>query len=466
MAQLLDLFTTAISYLVTIYVWKFLYSHWSTVVPAPTNIQTDTYYLIFLLSVSSVILFQWQNAYSYQRYTSLTTTIAIVSKVDLLLLVLGIGLFFIFGYKTFPRTFFLISVPTFFIVFTIQKSLLFAVAYWIREKGKDRKRIILVGTGSRAENFIKVVHKNFGWGLDIVGLVTGDIEKVGTVIHGIKVIGTFGDIEKILHEINPEEVIITVSTKRFTQLRDVLETCEREGVQVRLNSDFFGHIVKHVRVDNVFGLNIISFNMTRHTELELIAKRAIDIIGSLIAILLFSPFMFIAAIGVWLSAGRPILYSWHVFGKNKKPLTSWKFRTMVLNADELKECLNSKNEMNGPVFKIKDDPRVFSFGRWLRKWSIDETPQLFSVIKGDMSLVGPRPAGLDELPNYESWQRRRLSVKPGLTCIWQVRGRNGISNFNEWVNLDLEYIDNWSLWLDIKLLCQTIPAVITKKGAS
>jgi lipopolysaccharide/colanic/teichoic acid biosynthesis glycosyltransferase len=198
----------------------------------------------------------------------------------------------------------------------------------------------------------------------------------------------------------------------------------------------------------------------------LLIKRIMDIAGALMTILIFSPFMLIAILGILITDGLPIFYEWNVFGLNKKPFRSWKFRTMVRNADELKESLMHKNEMEGPVFKITNDPRTFLFGRWLRKWSIDETPQFFSVILGDMSLVGPRPAGIAELQKYESWQRRKLSIKPGITCLWQANGRNGINNFDDWVRLDLEYIDTWSIWLDIKILFKTIPAVLTRKGAS
>ena len=161
----------------------------------------------------------------------------------------------------------------------------------------------------------------------------------------------------------------------------------------------------------------------------------------------------------------PLLYQWNVVGLNKKPFKSWKFRTMVLNADQMKTELMDRNEMAGPVFKIKNDPRVTKIGKVMRRFSLDELPQLWSVFKGDMSLVGPRPAGPHELARYDSWHRRKLSVKPGLTCLWQVQGRNRIRNFDEWVRLDLEYIENWSLGLDLKILLKTIPAVLRGTGS-
>jgi exopolysaccharide biosynthesis polyprenyl glycosylphosphotransferase len=332
--------------------------------------------------------------------------------------------------------------------------------------GRNRKKALIVGTGTRAKTLIDIVKNNFGWGLDIIGMLTGDENKVGLNFYGSKVIDHFDNIERVLKEINPEEVIFTISTKRFDQFRKVFEICEREGVQIRLNSDFFGYLTKDVRLDNVYGLNIISFSVFQQNEFELLIKRLIDIVGSLIAIFLFSPLMIIAAFGIMVSDSRPILYKWNVIGLNKKPFTSWKFRTMVKDADKIKEKLVDKNEMSGPVFKIANDPRIIPFGRWLRKFSIDETPQLFSVLKGDMSLVGPRPAFPHELVNYESWHRRKLSVKPGLTCLWQTYGRNNIKNFDEWIKMDLKYIDNWSLLLDIKILLKTIPSVIFGKGAS
>jgi exopolysaccharide biosynthesis polyprenyl glycosylphosphotransferase len=388
----------------------------------------------------------------------------IVLKVTFIGFLVTIVTFFLLDDKEVSRTILIVYLIVSIILFTIEKTFLFYIAPYVRRKGINRKNVILIGTGTRASNFIDTVRNNFDWGLDIVGLLTGDYDNIGKEVMGIKILDHYNNIQHILKTVNPEEIIITISTKRFNQIRDVLEICEREGVTVRLNSDFFGHITKHVTVDNVFGLNIITFNMVKQSELEFFIKRVMDIIGSLIALLIFSPVMLIASLGIIISDGFPIFYSFIGYGYNKKPIKIIKFRTMVKNSEEIRKSLLPMNEMKGPVFKIKDDPRILPFGKWLRRFSIDETPQLISVLKGEMSLVGPRQAMKEELDKYESWQRRRLSVKSGLTCLWQVNGRNKISNFNEWTKLDLQYIDNWSIWLDIKILLKTILIVLLGKG--
>lgn len=466
-ARIVDFIVAFVSYGISYALWCVLSSRYPAVFPLTFEI--GWHYLIIgaVFGVVFVLLFDAHKAYSYQRFTSLSWEYSTVTRVTVFALLVNIVIAFLLGYDNqLRRTFFLLSLFVTLLAFISEKTLLFFVADIFRKKGRNRKRVLLLGTGTRAKKFVEAVSDNFSWGLDIVGLLTGDKEKVGQKFYGIPVLDTFCNIEQILRDVNPEEVIVTISTRRFDQIRTVFEACEREGVQLRLNSDFFGEITKNVRVDKVYGLSIISFDMVRISQLELFFKRLIDIAGSLTALVLFSPFMLIAAIGILLTDGRPIFYNWNVIGLNKKPVKSWKFRTMVRNADELKSSLENRNEMDGPVFKIKDDPRITRFGRWLRKFSIDETPQLFSVLKGDLSLVGPRPAGPHELVRYESWHRRKLSIKPGLTCLWQVNGRNHVNEFDEWVKMDLEYIDNWSIWLDIKILLKTIPAVISGKGAS
>jgi lipopolysaccharide/colanic/teichoic acid biosynthesis glycosyltransferase len=193
-------------------------------------------------------------------------------------------------------------------------------------------------------------------------------------------------------------------------------------------------------------------------------KRIIDIILGIILFLFFIPIYSIIGILIKTTSIGPVFYNWNVIGKNGVSFKSWKFRTMVPKADEFKINLSDKNEMIGPVFKIENDPRITKVGKYLRKYSLDESIQFVSVLKGDMSLVGPRPAGPIELENYKDWQKRRLSVIPGLTGPWQVSGRNKVNHFDDWVKLDLEYIDNWSLWLDFKILLKTIPAAFRGTG--
>jgi exopolysaccharide biosynthesis polyprenyl glycosylphosphotransferase len=190
----------------------------------------------------------------------------------------------------------------------------------------------------------------------------------------------------------------------------------------------------------------------------------IDILVSGIGLIILSPIFLVIAILIKITSEGPVFYEWNVMGFNKKPFRSWKFRTMVQEADAQKEALMAINEMKGPVFKIKNDPRITRVGRFLRKYSLDELPQLWSVFKGDMSLVGPRPAFPNELARYESWHRRKLSIKPGITCLWQISGRNNINDFDEWARMDLEYIDNWSLWLDLKILIKTVDVVFAGTG--
>lgn len=203
----------------------------------------------------------------------------------------------------------------------------------------------------------------------------------------------------------------------------------------------------------------------RRPRLQLFLKRVIDIAGAAILLTVLSPVLLIIAVAVRLTSDGPILYPWRVLGENGRPFVGYKFRTMVRDADELKGALMHLNERTGPVFKITNDPRVTRIGRWLRKHSLDELPQLWSVLVGDMSLVGPRPPGPHEYVDFELWQMRKMSVKPGMTCIWQVEGRATVSNFADWARLDLHYIDNWSLWKDVAILFKTAGVVVRGTGS-
>ena len=194
-------------------------------------------------------------------------------------------------------------------------------------------------------------------------------------------------------------------------------------------------------------------------------KRLLDIVLAGAALLLLLPLFVAVAAIIKLTSRGPIFYEWRVLGRHAQPFIGYKFRTMVVDADVLKAQFLEQNEMRGPVFKLRNDPRVTPFGRWLRRYSVDELPQLWSVLKGDMSLVGPRPPSAEEFVQFEPWQWHKLAVTPGITCLWQVNGRSEINDFAQWVALDLDYIRRWNLWLDLQILLRTIPAVLSARGA-
>jgi exopolysaccharide biosynthesis polyprenyl glycosylphosphotransferase len=231
-------------------------------------------------------------------------------------------------------------------------------------------------------------------------------------------------------------------------------------------SDNLLEIFQFVQLSYGFaGTHLVAIRGVVQHPAYLLTKRMFDIVVSAIALLLLSPVFFAIAIMVKLTSRGPIFYHWKVLGKNRKPFVGYKFRTMCVDADRLKEGLMKFNEMTGPVFKMRSDPRITKIGCWLRKFSLDEIPQLYSVLMGDMSLVGPRPSFKSESDCFEFWQHRKLSVKPGITCLWQISGRNKIADFSDWAKLDLQYIENASFLLDLKILLMTIPAVLFAKGA-
>jgi len=197
---------------------------------------------------------------------------------------------------------------------------------------------------------------------------------------------------------------------------------------------------------------------------QLACKRALDILLSGFLLVLVAPVILVLGIAVKLTSPGPIFYRWKVVGRNGRPFLGYKIRSMVVNADELKPHLESRNEMTGPVFKIAGDPRITAIGTWMRRYSLDELPQLYNVLKGDMALVGPRPPLRTEYERFTEYQKQKLAVNPGITCLWQISGRNKVSDFDEWVRLDLEYIRRWSLWLDFRILLGTVAAVLSGSG--
>jgi exopolysaccharide biosynthesis polyprenyl glycosylphosphotransferase len=273
---------------------------------------------------------------------------------------------------------------------------------------------------------------------------------------------------ELVHEHSVSGVLVSARQTQLDRVESVIQLCEIEGVEAWLVADFFTTQIARASFDEMLGQPLLIFRSTPETSWQMLAKNLLDISGALV-LLIFSiviPVLPLVALLIKVTSPGPILFRQQRSGLNGAPFTIWKFRTMATNSDQLKHELAAMNEMSGPVFKITNDPRITPLGKWLRKYSLDELPQLFNVLRGEMSLVGPRPLPVDEVKRFNDLaHRRRLSVKPGLTCLWQVSGRSQISDFKDWVRLDLEYIDNWSIWLDLLILLRTIPAVLGATGA-
>jgi exopolysaccharide biosynthesis polyprenyl glycosylphosphotransferase len=269
-----------------------------------------------------------------------------------------------------------------------------------------------------------------------------------------------------LHDETVDIVIFSLEENILPQIREALLACEAEGIEAWVSADFIQTLFTRVQFDQFAGQPLLIYRTTPTISWELVAKRIIDVVGSLLLLVLTSWLILLIAILVrWTSPGSIIFWQ-NRSGLHGRPFRMYKFRSMVTNAEQARAELESMNEMSGPVFKAKNDPRVTPLGRWLRRTSLDELPQLWNVLRGEMSLVGPRPLPLYETANFgDISQRRRMSVRPGLTCLWQVRGRNQITDFKDWVRLDLEYIDRWTIWLDIQILLRTVPVVLFGWGA-
>ena len=312
-------------------------------------------------------------------------------------------------------------------------------------------------------------------------ILVGTVEDMKALRHSfsaeqtmdIKVVSEFdletqqlADLVAAMHQFSVSRVIFAGGHSQLNRLQEAIGVCETEGVEAWLVADFIRTSIARPDFD-VFGKRpMLVFRTTPDVSWALLVKEFIDRIGALIMLALASPILLLVALGIRLTSKGPIVFRQLRSGKNGKPFTMYKFRSMRTDAEMVRDELMRYNVMQGPVFKVNNDPRVTRIGRFLRKTSLDEFPQLLNVLKGDMSLVGPRPLPIYEVAQFANTaQRRRLSMKPGLTCLWQVSGRNQVTNFDDWVRLDLSYIDNWSLWLDLKILLKTVPVVLFGWGA-
>ena len=342
------------------------------------------------------------------------------------------------------------------------------LAGYLRIQGRDLRFMLILGTNPRAVEFARKLLETPERGYRLLGFVDDDWPGMDEFRRaGFNVVSDCAGLAEYLRRNVVDEVAIYLPFgSYYRHSSEVASLCEKHGITMRLNSDVFGLKTTRWRAEEFDGDQYIA-TYTGSSELwPRTAKRGLDIIVAAAAVLFFSPILLIAAMAINLTSPGPVFFLQERIGLNKRRFKIFKFRTMVPDAERMIFSLEKQNEAAGPVFKIKSDPRITPIGKFLRKSSIDELPQLFNVLRGDMSLVGPRPLPVRDYEGFnEDWQRRRFSVKPGITCLWQVNGRSEIS-FNEWMLLDLQYMDEWSLWLDLKILARTVPAVFRGAGAA
>ena len=338
------------------------------------------------------------------------------------------------------------------VLFTLVINYLLLVSYRVvffkmtKHGALDVRHVAVVGSGQTAHDFARTIEDHRDWGLKLVGIFGQD------------------EVRKVLESGGIDELILVADRDSLNEFTHIFVMCEELGVTTRVVLNFFPHSIARMELHQLDGFPLLSFSTTPTNEALMLVRRVLDVVLASFLFLVTFPITAVTALLIKLTSPGPILFKQERCGMNGRLFLMYKFRSMVDNAEQLRFELEALNEMDGPVFKSSRDPRITVIGKIIRRFSIDELPQLYNVLRGEMSLVGPRPPLPQEVARYERWQRRRLSMKPGITCLWQISGRNEVS-FEDWMKLDLTYIDNWSLLLDLKILLKTVPIVLLGRGA-
>jgi len=342
----------------------------------------------------------------------------------------------------------------------------------VRREFGQPQFVMVVGTGERARRLAEALEQSSEYKVKLRGFLSerAAMTADGSIARGEISIGAkypvwpIGELPSILRQNVVDEILFAVDSESLPELEETFLLCDEEGVRTALAVDFFPHVNSTLSLDRFGPIPLLTFSAAPYDEIRLLLKRITDVAIAAAGLLVLAPFMAIVALLIRLTSRGPAIFTQERCGLNGRRFRFYKFRSMVENAEQLKPALSHLTTRE-TAFKIPDDPRVTLLGRYLRKFSIDEWPQLWNVLRGDMSLVGPRPAIPSEVAQYKQWQRRRLRMRPGLTCLWAVSGRD-LVDFETWMKMDMQYIDNWSLALDWKILLRTIPRVLSGRGAS
>lgn len=431
------------------------------------EVYNDRLWLLLVILPSWYLLYQQAGIYNSLRTVSFWGLVGKLVKAHLWGGLLVASLLYLTKSSEFSR-----AVLLLFLLYSTLLSLLIKLSVsWVlrifRRKGQNVRYLLVVGTGAVAKQFIDLLAAHENWGLRVVGLVNvpGETDK-SAVKQGYAIIGDLEQVPAICKQQPVDEVIFCVPRQVVVDIDEFLLGLGELGITVRMViSAGFGFNAQ--REIGLFhnALPILTFHAYAFDVAQLFLKRCLDIVGAIVGLGITACFFPFVALAIRLESPGPLFFGQERVGRHGRIFRCWKFRSMFIDAEERKQELMAQNEMNGAMFKIKDDPRVTKVGKFIRKTSIDELPQFWNVLCGEMSLVGTRPPTPAEVATYENWHRKRICIKPGITGLWQVSGRNQITDFDEVVRLDIQYIDNWNIWVDVKILFKTIWVVLAGSGA-
>jgi exopolysaccharide biosynthesis polyprenyl glycosylphosphotransferase len=421
------------------------------------------YAWIMMLAIPLWIVFLSKvGAYQSMRQKKFGAIFWIVFDASLFSVIVFSAIAFVLKLEFLSRMFVLIFFTCSVLLLFIEKIITLSLLRSLRRRGYNYRVLLVAGSGRRAKNFADLIHSHPHWGLKILGFIDEE-ERVGMRIGNNEVIGSFDEFASILDGNVVDEVVFILPRKMLDRLKDSIMLCEEVGVKATIAADFFDTKIAQPVLKELHGLPFLTFDTMPYKFRHLALKRLFDLSISSLGFILLSPFFLAVAVIIKATSEGPVFFKQKRCGLNGRIFTICKFRTMVVDAEKRLQELAEFNEREGPVFKMKNDPRVTWIGRFLRKTSLDELPQLINVFKGDMSLIGPRPSIPSEVERYERWQRRRLSLRPGIACIHEVVARDD-ADFERWMRMDLEYIDNWSLELDARILASSILTVFRGTG--
>ncbi|MCG6963157.1 MAG: sugar transferase [Acidobacteria bacterium] len=452
----------------------FLLAWWarSSVAPRllPTFFPTELYPLARYLGLLPLVLVIWtvllvtREAYTSRRTVSLHREAWQVAQVVVLGTLTLAAAGWMLRLEFLSRPFLALFAALDLAFLLLEKLAIRLLARRVRRWGLNYRTLLIVGINPKAEEVAAILAEHPHWGLRLLGFVAPDGEAAAEVA-GFPVLGGAADLPRLLQNEVVDEVLFVLSRSDLEEFEDALLLCSELGICARV-ALVFPHLAARLLLEELEGIPLLTFTTTPAAPFPLFLKRLIDLVTATFGLLVLWPLMAVIAVVIKVSSSGPVLFRQVRCGLNGRRFTLYKFRTMVVGADRQLDQVAHLNELAGPVFKARRDPRVTGVGRVLRRLSLDEMPQLANVLRGHMSLVGPRPPLPEEVAHYQRWQRRRLSMKPGITGLWQVSGRASLDDFDAWTRLDLAYIDNWSLWLDLKILAKTLPAVFTARGAA